>query len=117
MTTGELEALLEEERVWISQEVEVEVLRDLVFVFQGISGQRIRLDRKSESFLIDPSLHLSPSATDTVLGLCEVGWLYQRVRVVECAPLDLIFGVPPSAVPVLPCGAPREVCGLIAQRR
>ena len=46
---------------------------------QGISSKRIRYDSRSEAYVIDPSLHLQSSVRDTVLSLCELGWLFGRV--------------------------------------
>jgi len=52
---------------------------DLIYVFQGISGRHIKFDARSESYLLDPSLKLNSTVRDTVLCICELGWLYNRV--------------------------------------
>lgn len=46
---------------------------------QGISGKHIKFDSKTESYLLDPALGLNASVRDTVLCMCELGWLYNRV--------------------------------------
>lgn len=46
---------------------------------QGIAGKHIKYDAKTESYVIDPSLKLNATVRDTVLCLCELGWLYGRV--------------------------------------
>jgi hypothetical protein len=46
---------------------------------QGIAGRYIKYDPRSEAYVIDPSLRLRTPARDTVLGLCELGWLYAKV--------------------------------------
>ena len=46
---------------------------------QGISGKHIKFDTRSESYLLDPSLKLNSTVRDTVLCICELGWLYNRV--------------------------------------
>ena len=34
---------------------------------------------RSESYVIDPALHLVGSVRDLVLTMCEMGWLYNKV--------------------------------------
>lgn len=46
---------------------------------QGISGTYIKYDLRSESYVIDPSLQLVGPVRDLVLGMCEIGWLYNKV--------------------------------------
>lgn len=46
---------------------------------QGITGKHIKFDARSESYLVDPMLKLNSSVRDTVLCICELGWLYGRV--------------------------------------
>jgi gamma-tubulin complex component 3 len=64
---------------WVSPEVELKLIKDLLFVFQGISGTCIKYDLRSEQYVIDPSLHLVGPVRDLVLGMCEMGWLYNKV--------------------------------------
>ena len=66
--------------VWVEPYVEDLLLRDLLFVFQGIPGQHIKFDNRSEQYVIDPALHVSAPAADVVYCLCELGWLYGRVH-------------------------------------
>ena len=65
---------------WISPETEAMLLQDLIFVFQGIAGRHIRYDPRSEQYVVDPALQLRDPARDTVLCLCELGWLYGKVH-------------------------------------
>jgi hypothetical protein len=46
---------------------------------QGISGKHIKYDSKTENYVLDPSLKLNSTVRDTVLCICELGWLYGRV--------------------------------------
>jgi hypothetical protein len=93
--------VLEADNVWVSKEVEYNLMVDLIYIFQvcklhnlnktlliqtlvcnlkqGISGKHIKFDTRSESYLLDPSLKLNSTVRDTVLCICELGWLYNRV--------------------------------------
>jgi hypothetical protein len=64
---------------WVSPETEKVLLVDLVYVLQGVTGKHIKLDTRSESFVIDPALCVSPCVRDLVLCICELGWLYSKV--------------------------------------
>ena len=60
---------------------ESDILRDLVFVFQGINGQYIKADPSTDEYFIDKQfLHLSNPTEQLVYRLTEIGWLYGRVR-------------------------------------
>ena len=64
---------------WVSPEVESLLLQDLLFIFQGIAGRHIKYEPRSEQYVIDPSLGVREAVRDTVLCLCELGWLYSKV--------------------------------------
>lgn len=64
---------------WVSPETESLLLQDLLFVFQGIAGRYIKFEPRSEQYLVDPVLGLRDHARDTVLCLCELGWLYGKI--------------------------------------
>jgi gamma-tubulin complex component 3 len=57
------------------------LLRDLLFVFQGIDGQYVRYHPPSSCFrLVDAAAATVPHSTRTlVCKLSEVGWLYLKV--------------------------------------
>lgn len=65
--------------VWVEPATERKLLRDLLFVLQGIAGKHIKFDSRSENYVIDPSLQLNRTVQDAVLCICELGWLYGRV--------------------------------------
>jgi gamma-tubulin complex component 3 len=46
---------------------------------QGINGVHIKLDDRSQAYILNPDLIIPPPARDVVLCLCELGWLYGRV--------------------------------------
>ncbi|CAG8720812.1 18621_t:CDS:10, partial [Dentiscutata erythropus] len=54
------------------------LLRDIVFIFQGIDGQYIKYDKNS--YIIDPKAEISRSTRDILHRLSELGWLYRRVN-------------------------------------
>jgi len=55
-------------------------MRDLLYIFQGIAGKHIKYDRKTEYYIVDPSLGLKQPAKDVILSLCEIGWLYNKIE-------------------------------------
>ncbi|KAF9100965.1 Gamma-tubulin complex component 3 [Mortierella sp. GBA35] len=65
-TTGEVE--------------ESALLRDLIFVFQGIDGKMIKFGAESGTCTIDPSLNITHSTRGLVSRLTELGWLYKKIN-------------------------------------
>ena len=64
-----------------SGEVNEDVLvRDLIFVFQGIPGQYITHSMLEDSFVVASNITLSPSTRKLINELCELGWLFKRVN-------------------------------------
>ncbi|KAI7906548.1 Spc98 family-domain-containing protein [Cokeromyces recurvatus] len=59
---------------------ESDILRDLIFLFQGIDGQYIRYNAELNDHILIPGLEISKSTEETVLKLAEVGWLYIKIR-------------------------------------
>ncbi|CAG8703806.1 9907_t:CDS:10, partial [Cetraspora pellucida] len=55
------------------------LLRDIVFIFQGIDGQYIKYD-KSSSYIIDSKAEITRSTRSLLHQLSELGWLYRRVN-------------------------------------
>ena len=79
---------------WLSAELELELMRDLLFVFQGVPGKHIKYDPRSDGYLIDPALSLRSHTRDLVLCLCELGWLFARVQAyVQRAETDRFRGL------------------------
>ncbi|KAK4521457.1 GTP cyclohydrolase II [Mucor velutinosus] len=65
------------EAVYVS---EADLLRDLIFLFQGIDGQYIRYDIQLNDHVFIPGIEVSPSITNMVFKLADIGWLYTKVR-------------------------------------
>jgi len=56
---------------------EQDLVRELVFVFQGIEGKLIRSE--NDYYRLDKKMATSSHQRAAVLKLCEVGWLYRQV--------------------------------------
>lgn len=62
-------------------EVEESVLlRDLMFVFQGIDGKMVKFGAESGTCTIDLSFNISHSTRGLVNRLTELGWLYKKIN-------------------------------------
>ena len=59
---------------------EAVLLRDVIFVFQGIEGEVLRYDIKQEAYRIDEKVSVAPSVRELCHKLAELGWIYRRVR-------------------------------------
>ncbi|KAI9022722.1 Spc98 family-domain-containing protein [Phycomyces nitens] len=55
------------------------LLRDLIFIFQGIDGQYIKFDPGSDEYSINSKIAVTKPTKDLVYYLSELGWLYKRV--------------------------------------
>lgn len=56
------------------------IVRDLLFVFQGIQGQYIHYTVLEDAYVLQPQAVVSPSVRKIVNELCELGWLFKRVN-------------------------------------
>jgi gamma-tubulin complex component 3 len=56
------------------------VVRELLFVFQGIDGQYIKFSALDDAFVLSPAVTVSPSTMKLIQELCELGWLYKKVN-------------------------------------
>ncbi|KAN0047476.1 hypothetical protein ACTA71_001858 [Dictyostelium dimigraforme] len=66
------------------------LIRDIIYVFQGIDGTYIKYNKQSDSFKIDENTsntlvngepaYISKPKRDLVYRLCEFGWLFKKVR-------------------------------------
>lgn len=85
------------EDIWVAKKVELLLIKDLIFIFQGIAGKHIKYDRKSECYIVDPALNLRQSVKDVVYCLCEIGWLYRKVETFLSKLLRTSMDVPKGA--------------------
>lgn len=68
------------ELVWVSRDTELLLIRDLLLIFQGINSPHIKLDGKTQTYIIHPEIAIPSPVRDIVLCMCEVGWLFIKVK-------------------------------------
>ncbi len=56
------------------------IVRDLLFVFQGIDGNHIKFELLADAYTLAPNVTVSPSTQKLIQELCEVGWLFKKVN-------------------------------------
>ena len=56
------------------------LLREIIYIFQGIEGKVIKLDQSNDAYRIDSKLGVPRSVRDLVNKLAELGWLYRKIR-------------------------------------
>lgn len=59
--------------------LEVELLKDLLYAFQGIEGKYITFSMLEDSYVIQPNIGISESSRKFIYELTEMGWLYNKV--------------------------------------
>lgn len=59
---------------------EDKIVRELLFVFQGIDGQLIKFNLLEDAYILSSQVTVSPSAHKLISELCELGWLYKKVN-------------------------------------
>ncbi|KAI9273637.1 gamma-tubulin complex component protein [Sporodiniella umbellata] len=60
---------------------ESDILRDLVFIFQGIDGQYLKADESTQEYFFDTHfMHLSTANEQLTYQLTATGWLYRQVK-------------------------------------
>lgn len=56
------------------------LLRDILYVFQGIEGRVIHYDTTTDSYKINKDIGISLPIRDLIAKLAELGWLFRRVQ-------------------------------------
>lgn len=56
------------------------IVRDLLFVFQGINGHYITFSILDDAYVLTSPAVVSPAARKLINELCELGWLFRRVN-------------------------------------
>ena len=56
------------------------LLRDVVYALQGIDGRIVRFDQRAQGFVVDPNARVGRGKSGLVLRICELGWLFMRVK-------------------------------------
>lgn len=73
---------------------EAALVRDILYVFQGIDGKFIKMNAQENCYKIDSKVVLCKSFRDTSIRLAELGWLHNKVRkYTDARSLDRAFGL------------------------
>ncbi|KAM9334000.1 gamma-tubulin complex component 3 isoform 1-T1 [Symphorus nematophorus] len=73
---------------------EAALVRDILYVFQGIDGKFIKMSAQDNCYKIDGKVVLCKSLRDTSSRLAELGWLHNKVRkYTDARSLDRAFGL------------------------
>ncbi|XP_068165377.1 gamma-tubulin complex component 3 isoform X2 [Antennarius striatus] len=73
---------------------EATLVRDILYVFQGIDGKFIKMSSQDNCYKIDTKVVLCKSLRDTSSRLAELGWLHNKVRkYTDARSLDRAFGL------------------------
>ena len=55
------------------------IVRELLFVFQGIEGHLIKYQLLDDAYVLSQSVTVSPSAHKLISEISELGWLFKKV--------------------------------------
>ena len=58
---------------------ESQILRDLLYVFQGVEGRLLKYVALKDKFLLDPKYTLPRPTVQIINELSEIGWLYFKI--------------------------------------
>uniref|UniRef100_A0A672ZJC2 Uncharacterized protein n=1 Tax=Sphaeramia orbicularis TaxID=375764 RepID=A0A672ZJC2_9TELE len=73
---------------------EAALVRDILYVFQGIDGKFIKMSAQENCYKMDSKVVLCKSLRDTSSRLAELGWLHNKVRkYTDARSLDRAFGL------------------------
>ncbi|XP_037618322.1 gamma-tubulin complex component 3 [Sebastes umbrosus] len=73
---------------------EAALVRDILYVFQGIDGKFIKMSGPENCYRIDSKVVLCKSLRDISSRLAELGWLHNKVRkYTDARSLDRAFGL------------------------
>ncbi|XP_047327004.1 gamma-tubulin complex component 3 [Impatiens glandulifera] len=61
----------------ISEEV---LVRDILYACQGIDGKVVKYDKDLDGYVLPDNIRLPRAKKTMVLKLCELGWLFRKVR-------------------------------------
>lgn len=73
---------------------EAALVRDILYVFQGIDGKYIKMNCADNCYKVDAKVALCKSLRDISSRLAELGWLHNKVRkYTDARSLDQAFGL------------------------
>lgn len=77
-----------------SEVTEAALVRDILYVFQGIDGKNIKMSSTENCYKVEAKANLSKSLRDTAVRLAELGWLHNKIRkYADQRSLDRSFGL------------------------
>lgn len=59
---------------------ENELIKDVIFAFQGIDGHYISFSQQDDCFQLKSNIPVSEPVRSMVNKLCELGWLFKKVQ-------------------------------------
>nr|BAE38222.1 unnamed protein product [Mus musculus] len=73
---------------------EAALVRDILYVFQGIDGKNIKMSSTENCYKVEAKANLNKSLRDTAVRLAELGWLHNKIRkYADQRSLDRSFGL------------------------
>ncbi|CAC5369535.1 TUBGCP3 [Mytilus coruscus] len=73
---------------------ESELIKDIVYTFQGIDGKWIKFDPSKDAYRIDTQAGIPKAVRQLVGKLAECGWLFKKIKsYVETKTVDKTFGL------------------------
>nr|XP_045001326.1 gamma-tubulin complex component 3 isoform X2 [Jaculus jaculus] len=73
---------------------EAALVRDILYVFQGIDGKNIKMSSTENCYKVEGKANLNKSLRDTAVRLAELGWLHNKIRkYADQRSLDRSFGL------------------------
>ncbi|KAJ3290637.1 Gamma-tubulin complex component 3 [Borealophlyctis nickersoniae] len=64
------------------------LLRDIIYVFQGIDGKYVKYDQSVDSYNVDPEIGIPRPLREMLRRLAEIGWLYRRIHAFTNTPKE-----------------------------
>ncbi|KAM9189827.1 gamma-tubulin complex component 3 isoform 2-T2 [Dugong dugon] len=73
---------------------EAALVRDILYVFQGIDGKIIKMSNTENCYKAEGKANLNKSLRDMTIRLAELGWLHNKIRkYIDQRSLDRSFGL------------------------
>ncbi|XP_071951511.1 gamma-tubulin complex component 3 homolog isoform X2 [Antedon mediterranea] len=69
-----------EDENYLNESSEGAILRELVYIFQGIDGKMIKFDQSEEAYRIDKQIGVARAVRDQVHKQAELGWLHDKIK-------------------------------------
>ncbi|XP_031497208.1 gamma-tubulin complex component 3 isoform X2 [Nymphaea colorata] len=63
-----------------SEVSESALVKDVIYACQGIDGRYVKFDREADAYALPPTVRVPRSTRIVVRKLCELGWLFRKVK-------------------------------------